>query len=58
MDEGHVHPVILLSRGIMSLITNIDNIGVFSPQIVFKISISVTTVGESSRVVMQVILLF
>ena len=44
-----MHPVILLSRGI---ITNIDNIGVFSPQIVFKISISVTTVGESSRVVM------
>lgn len=52
MDEGHVHLVILLSRGIMSLITNIDNIGVFSPQLVFKISISVTTVRESSRVVM------
>ena len=47
-----MHLVILLSRGIMSLITNIDNIGVFSPQLVFKISISVTTVRESSRVVM------
>ena len=47
-----MHLVILLSLGIMSLITNIDNIGVFSPQLVFKISISVTTVGESSRVVM------